>query len=59
MSLNYGIFPENVASERVVALIAVEINWFHIIHALVNSMIDSIHAWLKKDYKLPDMFIAI
>ncbi len=32
---------------------AVEVNCFHVTHILANLMIDSIHAWLEKYYRLP------
>ncbi len=38
ISLNYTVIPENVVSESVVALKAVEMNWFHIIHVHANVM---------------------
>ncbi len=38
--LNYAPIPENVVSERVVALKPVQVTWLHVIHVLVNLMID-------------------
>ncbi len=42
--LNYAVIPEDVNSDRVVALKAVDINWFHVTHIFTNLMINSIHA---------------
>ncbi len=50
--LNYAVIPENVISERlVVALKAVEVNWF----ILANLITISIHAWLTKYYRSSGM----
>ncbi len=52
--LDYVVIIENVISERVVVILkAVEVNWFHVTHALAHLIINSIHAWLAKDYRLP------
>ncbi len=32
---NYAIIPENVLCERVVAIKAVEVYWFHVTHVFV------------------------
>ncbi len=43
----------------VVALKVVEVNWFPVTYILANLITNSIHAWLTKDYRSPDMTYEI
>ncbi len=45
MLLNYAVNPESV----VIALKAVEMNWFPFTYILDSLITNSIHAWLTKD----------
>ncbi len=53
MSLNYSVIPDNVISERVVALKAAEVNWSHITYGLANLIINTIHSLLDKNCRSP------
>ncbi len=51
MLLNYAVIPETYFFRLLVALKAVEMNWFPFTYILANLIRNSIHAWLTKGYR--------